>query len=87
MSAWPAWAVAVTNLLRGRALLQQHAQGHCAAVLLQLVLLTLQLYMSIHVTCAIPWVLVQVFMISYMLDKQGYLVVNRAVVGGDSHYG
>ena len=25
----------------------------------------------------------QVFMISYMLDKQGYLIVNRKVVGGD----
>ncbi len=26
---------------------------------------------------------VQVFMISYMLDKQGYLIVNREVVGED----
>ena len=26
---------------------------------------------------------VQVFMISYMLDKQGYLIVNREVVGAD----
>ncbi len=25
----------------------------------------------------------QVFMISYMLDKQGYLIVNREVVGAD----
>ncbi len=25
----------------------------------------------------------QVFMISYMLDKQGYLIVNREVVGED----
>jgi hypothetical protein len=27
--------------------------------------------------------LLQVFMISYMLDKKGYLIVNREVVGGD----
>ena len=26
---------------------------------------------------------VQVFMISYMIDKQGYLIINREVVGGD----
>ena len=25
----------------------------------------------------------QVFMISYMIDKQGYLIINREVVGGD----
>jgi hypothetical protein len=29
------------------------------------------------------WVRAQVFMISYMIDKQGYLVINREVVGGD----
>ena len=28
-------------------------------------------------------VFAQVFMISYMLDKQGYLIVNREVVGAD----
>lgn len=27
--------------------------------------------------------LLQVFMISYMIDKVGYLIVNREVVGGD----
>jgi DNA polymerase epsilon subunit 1 len=25
----------------------------------------------------------QVFMISYMLDRQGYLIINREVVGAD----
>ena len=28
-------------------------------------------------------VCVQVFMISYMIDKQGYLIINREVVGAD----
>jgi DNA polymerase epsilon subunit 1 len=40
-----------------------------------------------HMYLGGPWLhsrsLLQVFMISYMLDKQGYLIVNRAVVGAD----
>ena len=29
------------------------------------------------------WLNLQVFMISYMVDKQGYLIVNREVVSED----
>ena len=31
------------------------------------------------------WLDVQVFMISYMVDKQGFLIVNREVVSEDIH--
>ena len=43
----------------------------------------LELSPADRVTAVFRVTMTQVFMISYMLDKQGYLIVNREVVGAD----